>query len=434
MKFSKRLSNRFHAVFSVILAFLTFFLLGFALEDFRQGHLPRAQTLLHALGWKNPPSLLPPTETFIRVLDQLERNYYGEADRRKLTYSAVQGMLSALNDPYTELWEPEMAERFMERNRGQFVGSAGIGAALSSQRGLPTIVRVFRNSPAEQAGLMPGDVILEVDGMSTQGNNLERVVDRIRGPEGTPVKLVVRREGLEKPLVKVLIRRMVEIQDVYGKLVSEPYAPKDVPVGLLEIQAFSETVPSQFDKELSALEAKGIKGLIIDLRGNPGGIMNSAVEVSGRFVGGKLIATLRGRTGKSVPYYASPRSLHSFAYPIVLLVDENTASAAEIFAGALQDYKAATVIGVRTFGKGAVQKVERMPDGALIKFTVAHYYLPDGESIERVESEQGEQIGGGIVPDILVEKKDLLPKLGDPDPLLGRATALILEKVRREGK
>jgi carboxyl-terminal processing protease len=426
-----RLKERFQEILTIILALLTAFLLGFGFEDFRQGHLPNGRALLRALGWERNPTLLSPTEAFLQVLKQVEENYYGDVDRRELTYSAVQGMMRALNDPYTELWAPEEAERFMERNRGQFMGTAGIGAALSNQGGVPTVVRVFRNSPAEQAGIKPGDVILEVDGMSTAGNQLEKVVDRIRGPEGTTVKLVLRREGVEKPLVKVLVRKMVEIQDVYGRLVPEPYATKDVPMGLLEIQAFSETVPSQFDKELAALEAKGIKGLIIDLRGNPGGIMSSAVEVSGRFVGRKLIATLRGRKGKPVPYYASQRDLHSFAYPVVLLVDENTASAAEIFAGALQDYKVATIIGLRTFGKGAVQKVERMPDGALIKFTVAHYYLPDGESIERVENERGEQIGGGVVPDILLSKKDLLPKAGDPDPLLGKGVSVILEKIRR---
>ncbi|MEM4408321.1 MAG: S41 family peptidase [Candidatus Caldarchaeum sp.] len=427
-----RLSKGIYDVLSIILGFLTAFLVGFGFEDFRQGQLPQMRTLIRALSWERNPSAIVPTDVFLQALNQIDRNYYGEVDRRELTYSAIQGMMSALNDPYTELWEPEMAERFMERNRGQFMGSAGIGAALSSQRGMPTVVRVFRNSPAEEAGILPGDVILEVDGISTEEENLEKVVDRIRGPEGTQVKLLIRREGMDKPLVKVLVRKMVEIQDVYGKLVPEPYASKDVPIGVLEIQAFSETVPAQFDKEISALEAKGIKGLIIDLRGNPGGIMGSAVEVSGRFVGGKLIATLRGRSGKPVPYYASARDLHSFAYPVVILVDESTASAAEIFAGALQDYKVATVVGLRTFGKGAVQKVERMPDGAIIKFTVAHYYLPDGESIERVENERGEQIGGGVVPNVLLNKKDVLPKLGDPDPLLGKGVAVILEKVRRD--
>ncbi|MCH8274759.1 MAG: S41 family peptidase [Armatimonadetes bacterium] len=414
------------------------FVLGFGWPDLAHGGLPRLGLIPAAVGLAGDGDDLHPTRAFADALANIDAFFYGTSDRQEMTHEAIQGMLRTLGDAYTELWKPEDARRFLERNRGQFVGSAGIGAELRSDpiRGPVVrvrIVRVFKDSPADESGVRANDRIVKVNGDDVVGRELLEIVDQIRGEAGTRVELTLYREATGETFTKIITRRMVQIQDVYGEIVMGAYLEGLPPIGRLHVRSFSETVPAQFDEELAALEAQGIRGLVIDMRGNPGGIMSSAVDLCARFVDGKLITTVKGRRGSPERYRARSGVARPHSYPIVILVDRYSASAAEIFAGAMQDYEAATIVGERTYGKAAVQKVEKLPDGALVKFTIARYYLPRGtgplDSIERVEDAQGKQIGGGIQPDIVLDPEELMPSSEDPDPFLRRAVEVILEKI-----
>jgi carboxyl-terminal processing protease len=201
-------------------------------------------------------------------------------------------------------------------------------------------------------------------------------------------------------------------------------------IGYLEVRSFSETIMSQFDEELSALESQGIKALIVDLRGNPGGLLSAAVDMSARFLDGKEITSMKMRNGEPETFVAPSGWADGRNYPLVVLVDENSASASEIFTGAIRDYHRGTIVGKRTYGKGSVQRMLSMADGSQVKLTIARYYLPSGQSIQRRETDEGEYISGGIKPDIEVEK-DRLAVNGDlaTDNQLREGVTTLLKKL-----
>jgi carboxyl-terminal processing protease len=333
-------------------------------------------------------------------------------------------MLASLEDPHTMLMEPALAERFEEKSTGHYVG---IGAELSRDPLGAKIKRIFKNSPAQGVGLKPNDIVTHVGGKSVAGKDLLEVSESIRGKEGTMVRLTVFRETAPQPKRFDVRRRAVDIQDVYGAVLGEEGNAK---VGYLEVRSFSETIMSQFDEELAAIESKGIKGLIVDMRGNPGGLLSAAVEMCGRFLDGKQITTMKMRGGEDEVFISPSGWSDQRTYPVAILIDENSASAAEIFAGAMKDYHRATIVGKRSYGKGSVQRMLGMADGSQIKLTIARYYLPNGESIQRRETDEGEFISGGITPDFEVEK-DRLAVNGDvaTDNQLRRALAIVRAKL-----
>lgn len=413
--------------------FVTTFVGGYALRDLMAGDPPNLKSIPTALGLRTEPkSVLEATRTFLQVLWTIESKYQDSVDRKELTYTGIQGMMDALKDPYTAIMPPEEAKRFDERSKGKFVRSGGIGAELSPDPMGARIRRVFKNGPAAKSGLKSDDVIVAVDGKELIGTPIEEIVTLIRGQEGTQVRLTIYRGSAKETFDKVMAREKVLIQDVYGEILSGEYLRGQPKIGRLEIRSFSETIVEQFDEELANLEKQGIQGLILDLRGNPGGLMDAAVDMASRFIDGKLIVSVRRKTGTPEKYYARTGLAQRKPYPIIVLVDESTASAAEIFAGALRDYRIATIVGEHTYGKAAVQAVVVLDDGAHAKITIARYYLPNGDMIQRVETENGEYAQGGIKPAAEV-KLDRGVTPGDPnkDNQLRKAAELILEKIRK---
>jgi carboxyl-terminal processing protease len=398
---------------------------GYAWKDVSAGTAPNLAGLSAAMRGEGLPSQdLSPTRSVAEAMSAIDSVFYGTATRQDLTYDAVAGMLASLEDPHTMLMEPALAERFEEKNTGHYVG---IGAELSRDPLGAKIKRVFKNSPAQGVGLKPNDVVTHVGSRSVAGRDLLEVSESIRGESGTWVKLTVFRETAREPLRFNVRRRAVDIQDVYGIVFGGEGVAR---VGYLEVRSFSESIISQFDEELAALESKGIKGLIVDLRGNPGGLLSAAVEMSGRFLDGEVITTMKMRGGQPEQFESPSGWAEGRNYPVAILIDENSASAAEILAGAMKVYHRATLVGKRSYGKGSVQRMLGMADGSQIKLTIARYYLPNGESIQRRESEEGEFISGGINPDFEVEK-DRLAINGDlqTDNQLRKALSIVRSKI-----
>jgi carboxyl-terminal processing protease len=402
-----------HAFTKVVICigiFVVTYVGGYALRDVLVGDSPNLKTIPAALGLRSEPkSELAATRTFVQVLANLELKYRGDVDRQEVTYVAIQGMMDALKDPYTAIMPPEEAKRFDERSRGKFVGSGGIGAELSPDPMGARIRRVFKNGPASRSLLRPDDIIVAVGGKEIMGLAIEDVVTEIRGDEGTSVRLSIYRTATKETFEKVLTRQKVQIQDVYGEVLSGAYVRGGPLIGRLEVRSYSETIVEQFDEELSALEKPGIRGLIIDLRGNPGGLMGAAIDMASRFVDGRLIVSMRRKTGQPEKYFARNGLAQRKPYPIVIL---------------------ATIVGEHTYGKAAVQNVVALVDGAQAKITIARYYLPNGDLIQRVEDERGEYSQGGIKPAVeVILDRGVTP--GDPekDNQLQKAAELIIEKL-----
>jgi carboxyl-terminal processing protease len=416
----------------VVLAFVVAVLSGYAFRDVSAGRAPALNTIPVALGIRKPVGEdASATRTFLSALANIEAAYYGATDRRHLTYAAIQGMMDSLNDPYTVIMPPEEAERFSERNKGRFVGSGGIGAELTPDPLGARIRRVFKGGPAASAGLRSDDVIVRVNGEDISGKPVDEIVPSIRGEVGTTVKLTLLRQATSETIERTLTRRQVLIQDVYGETLASDYLVGKPLIGRLEVRSYSETIVEQFDEELRALESKGIKGLIIDLRGNPGGRMDAAIDMASRFIDGKLVVSMRRRDGEEERFFARRGIAKLRSYPIVILVDESTASAAEIFAGAMRDYRLATVVGDHSYGKAAVQNIETLSDGAQAKITIAHYILPAGGRIARIETDNGVYQDGGIKPDLLVElDRGATPNDPVKDNQLRAAAETILHKLR----
>jgi carboxyl-terminal processing protease len=411
-----------------IVAFVGGVVGGFAWKDVVSGSAPDLSGFAAAIAGDSPQSEhLSPTKVVGEAMSAIDSVYYGTPTRQDLTYDAVSGMLASLEDPHTILLEPAIAERFEEKNTGHYVG---IGAELQRDPLGARIKRVFKNSPAARGGIEPNDVVTHVNGASVVGKELTDVVDVIRGESGTAVQLSVYREDVQQPLKFSLRRRAVDIQDVYGTVLAGSIVSGKPKIGYLEVRSFSETIMSQFDEELSALESQGIKALIVDLRGNPGGLLSAAVDMSARFLDGKEITSMKMRNGEPETFVAPSGWADGRNYPLVVLVDENSASASEIFTGAIRDYHRGTIVGKRTYGKGSVQRMLSMADGSQVKLTIARYYLPSGQSIQRRETDEGEYISGGIKPDIEVEK-DRLAVNGDlaTDNQLREGVTTLLKKL-----
>lgn len=408
-----------------LLAGLAFLVLGvvagFGARDIANGSLPDLRALSSTVFGGSKTAGVRPAAQFASALSQIEAAYFDRLSREQLTYAATQGMLEALGDPHTLFLPPDLATRLDERTQGRFVGSGGIGAELGSHELGALIARVFRGGPAARAGIKPGDVIVKVNGKPV--TDLTGAVEQIRGEEGTYVTLDVLRPTTGETKQYRLRREKVVIQDVYGEMLEDGF-------GYLLLRSFSDTIVPQFDEELRALERQGLRGLIIDVRDNPGGLLERASELVGRFLSGKLVVTLEERGGSRIPIF-SPIGLDAGrGYPIVILVNDGSASAAEIFAGVMRDHHRAVIVGEPTYGKASVQSVYHLPDGAQLKVTIGRYYLPGGESVQRVENDWGDVVRGRLKPDVVVENP-IGAEQGNlqTDAQLQRALALLKERV-----
>jgi carboxyl-terminal processing protease len=325
-------------------------------------------------------------ELFARVLSYVENNYVDEVDSRALIQGALRGMVDTL-DPHTVYVPPELFRALKADSAGEF---GGLGLELARKDEALVVVAPLDDSPAARAGVMPGDVLVSIDGEPTQGMEVSRAAQRLRGRVGEKVRLGLMRPGFAEPREFVLVRDVIRVAGLEARLHGK--------LGHVRIRNFHDRTDAQLQRALERLRAENggqpPEGLVLDLRNNPGGLLDQAVAVGDRFLpGGLVVVTTRGRGSKPQAVYRSRERDTEPGYPMVVLVNAGSASASEIVAGALQDHGRAVVMGGRTFGKGSVQTLIELQDGSGLKLTVSRYYTPSGRSIQE----------HGITPDFALE-------------------------------
>jgi len=317
---------------------------------------------------------------FGSVLDLVQRNYVEEIPPKQLIYGAVQGMLQSL-DPHSSFMKPEDYKELQIETKGSFTG---IGIEISLKDGILTVVSPIEGTPAYEAGLKANDKILKIDDKTTKNMTLIESVKLLRGAKGTKVTISVYREGWRQLKDITLTRDEIPIQSVRSRILEDGY-------GYIRVSNFQDKTVSELEKALKELEGgKGLKGLVLDLRNNPGGLLDQAVKVADVFLEKGLVVYTDGRMEEQKMRFEAQANRHSHDYPIAVLVNEASASASEIVAGALQHHKRAIILGVQTFGKGSVQTIIPLEDGSAVRLTTARYYTPNGRSIQ----------AKGIEPDI----------------------------------
>lgn len=322
-------------------------------------------------------------ERFGEIYKHLLLNYYREIPPDKIVSSGIEGMLEEL-DPYTQFFNERALKQLRIDTSGKF-GGLGITLGIDTQTRTPEVISVIEGTPADSAGLVAGDRIAEIEGKTTVGKPLDEVVDQLRGDPGTVIRIAVRREGVPDLAPHAIVRAQIEVKSV-------PYA-EEVQTGIAYVRMartrFSEETGQEVEAALRRLKEKGLKGAILDLRGNPGGLLSQAREVADKFLEpGQLIVATKGRTlDQNQDYKAQGPTVLGKEVPLIVLVDRGSASASEIVAGAIQDADRGLILGTPTFGKGSVQTVVRVSDGAALKLTTALYYTPSGRSIHRQADE-----------------------------------------------
>ncbi len=343
---------------------------------------------------------------FAGVMRFIESRYVTEIDSTKLMDGAINGMVQSLEDPHSIYLPPKMYRQFMDQTEGSF---GGIGIYMGFKTGKVSVISVMDDSPAAKAGLQANDEILAVDGTPVTEMQPEEVAIHIRGQVGTEVTLSVHREG-EENRDFTITRDTIQVKTAAGKMLEDG-------MGYIRIASFSEKTASEFENVYKSLENEGMKGLIIDLRENPGGLVTSCVEIANLVVPEGPVVSVVNRSGDKEEYTSD---LKEEKYPIVVLIDGNSASAAEILAGALQDTKAGTLVGTQSYGKGSVQVIMPMFHDDAVKITIAKYYTPSGRSID----------GVGIEPDVKVE---LRPEAAS-DVQLQKAEEILREKIAEKAE
>lgn len=304
--------------------------------------------------------------------DTLKSGYYEKLDEKKLINGAIDGMVKALDDPYTDYMSLEEAAQFHSSIDSSF---QGIGAEIQEKDGHIMIVSPIKGSPAEKAGLKPNDIIMSVDGKSIQGMKSTEAVALIRGKKGTKVELTIQRPGADAPVKVPIIRDDIPIETVYGEMVGEGIAK-------VQITSFSKNTPKELTDKLNELQKQGMQGLVLDLRQNPGGLLDEAINISSLFVPkGKLILKVEDRNGKIKEYPSQNDGNPDF--PLVVLIDKGSASASEILAGAVSESAGVKLVGENSFGKGTVQTAKDFPDNSNLKFTTAKWLTPNGNWIHK---------------------------------------------------
>lgn len=323
--------------------------------------------------------------------------YYFDIDKETQEEALYDGIMMGLDDPYSVYYTQDEYEALMEENTGEYVG---IGAVVTQDETMKvSIVRPVPGSPAEEAGLLAEDIFIEIDGTVLSDEDLQHVVDMIRGEEGTVAHIKIFRPSINEYLEFDVTRRVVENVTVYHEMLDDS-------IGYIQVQQFYENTPDEFIKAIETCQSQGAKALVIDMRDNPGGLLTAVVEMCDYIIEGGNIVSTRDKNGNNIAVYEANDS-KSLDIPMAVLVNGNSASASEIFAGAMKDTKKADIIGTTTFGKGIVQSVIPLSDGTAIKITIAKYFTPNDNDIHEV----------GVEPDYVVELKD------------GRTNAVNLERA-----
>jgi len=334
---------------------------------------------------QNIDKLYEKIDLFGEVLEKIRNEYVEEVNPAEVMDSAINGVLQSL-DPYSAYMNPETFKESQTETSGEF---GGLGIEITMESGVVKVIAPIDGTPASKAGIKAGDYIVRINGEQVQGHTLMEAVNLMRGPVGTSIEITVRRKGLRKAKIFKITREIIEIESVMSKIV-------DNKVGYLRLRAFNENSSNQLKKEISKIEkSKKLVGYILDLRNNPGGLLSQAVTISDFFLNNGEIVSTKGRKKKENRKFFAKKGDKIGGKPLIILINNGSASASEIVAGALQDQKRAVLLGETTFGKGSVQSIIPLKNRGALRLTISKYYLPSGKSISEI----------GVLPDIKVEEE-----------------------------
>ena len=334
----------------------------------------------------NKDELYKKIDLFSEVLKKIEKEYVEEINQADVMDSAINGVLQSL-DPYSAYMSPELFKSMQTDTRGEF---GGLGIEIGMESGVVKVISPIADTPAADAGIKAGDYIVQIDGQQVQGKSLMEAVKIMRGPVGTSIKLMVRRKDVKKPLEFSIKRQIIEVRSVEAKILG-----KNNKIGYLRLKSFNENSDQQlFDKIKLFEKNNNPYGYIIDLRNNPGGLLNQAISITDFFLDDGEIVSTKGRNIIETRKFFAKKGDEISGKPIIVLINKGSASASEILAGALKDHKRAIILGESTYGKGSVQSIIPLRNGGGMRLTISKYYLPSGKSISEV----------GVTPDIFIEE------------------------------
>ena len=326
-------------------------------------------------------------DLFGEVLENIEKEYVDEVNQAEIMDSAINGVLQSL-DPYSAYMSPELFKEMQTDTRGEF---GGLGIEIGMESGVVKVISPIDDTPAAKAGIKAGDYIVQIGGEQVQGKSLLEAVKMMRGPVGTSIDLTVRRKNIKKPLEFKIVRKIIEVQSVNSKVLG-----RNKDLGYIRLKSFNENSDKQFLKSIKDFEKKNkVKGYVLDLRNNPGGLLTQAINITDFFLDDGEIVSTKGRKVSETRKFFARKGDEINGKPIVVIINNGSASAAEIFAGALKDHKRAIILGENSYGKGSVQSIIPLRNGGGMRLTISKYYLPSGKSISEV----------GVTPDIIVEEQ-----------------------------
>ena len=326
-------------------------------------------------------------DLFGEVLEKIKKDYVDDVNQSEMMDSAINGVLQSL-DPYSAYMSPELFKEMQTDTRGEF---GGLGIEIGMEAGVVKVISPIDDTPAAKAGIKAGDYIIKIADDQVQGKSLMEAVKLMRGPVGTSIKLTVRRKNVKKPLEFKITRKIIEIKSVNSEILGD-----DKNLGYIRLKSFNENSDKQFLNIVKQFEKDSkIKGYILDLRNNPGGLLTQAINITNFFLDDGEIVSTKGRKESETRKFFARKGDQIKGKPIIVLINNGSASASEIFAGALKDHKRAIILGENSYGKGSVQSIIPLRNGGGMRLTISKYYLPSGDSISEV----------GVTPDIVVEEK-----------------------------
>ena len=335
---------------------------------------------------KNNDEFYKKIDLFGEVLDKVKKEYVDEIDESGVIDAAINGVLQSL-DPYSAYMNPELFKSMQTETKGEF---GGLGIEVGMEAGVIKVISPIDDTPASKAGIKAGDYIVEIDDEQVQGKTLMEAVKLMRGPVGSEISLTIRRKGVKSSINKIIKREIIEIKSVQTKIIKNN-------IGYLRLKSFNSNSSKQLREEIIKFEKKNKpNSYILDLRNNPGGLLTQAINVVDFFLENGEIVSTRGRKAIENRRFFAKKGDKVRGKPLIILINNGSASASEIVAGALKDHKRAILLGEKTYGKGSVQSIIPLSDGGGIRLTISKYYLPSGKSISEI----------GVEPDILVEEKN----------------------------
>ena len=334
---------------------------------------------------KDNENLYKKIDLFGEVLDKVKKEYVDEINESDVMDAAINGVLQYL-DPYSVYMNPELFESMQTDTKGEF---GGLGIEVSMEAGVVKVISPIDDTPAFKAGIKAGDYIIKINDVQVQGKTLMEAVKLMRGPVGSSIDLTIRRKGEKKIINKTIIRKMIQIKSVEAKIIKNN-------IGYLRLKSFNSNSSKQLVEKIKNFEkSKKLTGYILDLRNNPGGLLTQAINVTDFFLNDGEIVSTKGRKASENRRFFAKKGDKVKGKPLIILINNGSASASEIVAGALKDHKRAILLGENTYGKGSVQSIIPLSDGGGMRLTISKYYLPSGQSISEI----------GVSPDILVEEE-----------------------------